>query len=362
MEKKRILAVFLVTAAIVFLALAIILNLPHVSKSPETCNTLKYNSESGINFVFLSDKKTAEKYSEFLISLNPFKENEDNLNFYYIDSSPECEIYQNIALLCYSKEIIKTAARCPNDIIIIPQARSSGIRSSSFMNFLSINTNLPITVLAHETGHALANLADEYSPAQLPSKSTNCVSSCEKFDKKDGCFQGCSKDSYYRSIDKGIMKTLSSKTFGVFDSSVISQTIAKRSASITGKAISEERNCEDENYYLIIGNYSSGKVEILEKSLEKGCVGSNGNGNFQFKLIMDDNSEYSENFNPELIFTDSQSEGDEGITGEVFNNEGEFALKLPAVENAKTLEIYDSEDKRILEINPDINSRPCKIE
>ena len=95
---------------------------------------------------------------------------------------------------------------------------NANVRSSSYMNVLSINSQNQKTIIAHEFGHNFAYLADEYVPAKLPRKARNCVASCEKFsDKKDGCFEGCSKENYFRSVNSGIMKSLLSNDYGLFN-------------------------------------------------------------------------------------------------------------------------------------------------
>ena len=107
------------------------------------------------------------------------------------------------------------------------------------MNVVSINKNHQKSVIAHEFGHSFANLAEEYTPATLPLKSKNCVSECNKFDSlNEGCYEGCSKTDYFRSINSGIMRTLSSKSYGAFNSFLISEKISKFKR-ITGNVVSE---------------------------------------------------------------------------------------------------------------------------
>ena len=61
-------------------------------------------------------------------------------------------------------------------------------------------------------------------------------------------------------------------------------------------------------------------------------------------------------FNPNLIFTDSEEEGG------VLEAEGNFLLQIPLIANAETLEI-SKEGTILSEINlQDIGARPCKNE
>lgn len=334
------------------------------SKALEECKAISNNNPNGFNLVLFSTKEQAEKYSNYLLTIPPFDKNKNAFNFYYIDSySPKCELYKGVAILCYSKELIQKASSCPNDYIIVIKEESPEIRSSSYMNIISLNLNHQLSVFPHEFGHAFAILAEEYTPAEIPKGSENCQSSCKDFENSDRCFLGCSKENYYRSTENGIMRTLSSENYGTFDENLISKKITENTNSkITGSAISNEINCENENYFLIEGTYSEEEIKILNKSTEEGCVGTSGNGFFEYKVIMEDNSTLADgNFNPELIFTDVQSSNQNIIFGQTYNNDKQFYLKLPLIENSKTLEI--SKDNQIIfEINlQNAGKEFCKI-
>ena len=82
----------------------------------ENCNTLTYNSKDAVNIVFFSSQEQAKEYSDFLLTITPFKENKKSFNFFYIDDyTPECKRYKDIAVLCNNKELTKKASSCPND-------------------------------------------------------------------------------------------------------------------------------------------------------------------------------------------------------------------------------------------------------
>jgi len=301
----------------------------------------------------------------FFLKTSPYDLYKDSFNFFYIDPldyEPECELYQDKAILCYSKEIIKKASSCPNDQIVVIKARSSSIRSSAYMNVLSINLNHNLNVLTHELGHSLANLADEYTKTTLPKGAENCKKQCDEFgEEKDGCYLGCSEEDYFRSIENGVMRTLSSNNYGIFNKKIISAKIDKETQSkITGSAVGEEIiDCSDKEYYLIGGTYdknNENKITIIEASSQTGCVGSNGVGGFDYNLIKKDDSIVSTGeFNPELIFTDNEEGGET-----LYNKEQPFLLKIPAILNSKSLEIIENGEK-ISEVNLKyIDSAPCK--
>lgn len=350
MDKKwEIIGVLILAILVVlFLLLSHLPNLsPEQESNLETCNSLSYSSSSATNLVFIATESQTQEYFHYLTSSSPYSQ--DSFNTYYIDYKPECELYQQKAVLCYNEELVKKASSCPNDVIIVIQSQPSTIRSSSYMNVVSINSNNNKNVILHELGHALAFLADEYVPATLPRKSENCQKTCN-FQQ---CFQGCSKEDYFRSIDNGVMKTLSSSDYGDVNENLILKQISK-SSSITGNIIQDEVNCEKQEYYLIQARYENDNIITFNKSVETGCIGNNGMGDFSYNLVMSDNSTYSENFNPELIFTDSDE------SGEVLASDREFFLKIPIITNSKSLEII--KETKLAEINlQDIDSRPCKI-
>lgn len=376
MNKKMLVIPIIILVAIIIISIISVILLNKGSLSPsassgnsilETCNTLKYNSESAVNLVFFSPKEQAQEYTDFFLQTSPFNQNQDAFNFYYIDDyQPECELYKGIAILCYSKSLIKIASSCPNDYVIVLQNKPGNIRSSAYMNVLSINTALPLTVLTHEFGHTFANFAEEYTPASIPRGSKNCQSGCDKFDIKDSCSQGCSKTDYYRSIEAGVMRTLSSNEYGIFNQQIITEKLNKETKMATaGKAISEiNTGCQDKNYYLIEGLYNQAEnsINTIDKTIETGCIGMGGSGSFTYNLILNDNSVIpGSEFNPEFIFTDGQLEEETIINGETFQSDKPFLLKIPVISNAKTLEIKKDAEK-IAEINlNDIGARPCLI-
>jgi len=328
----------------------------------EGCQTFSYSSPDAMNIVFFAEKAKVAGYSEYLFGIKPYNSFKNNFNIYYIPTyQPECKLYKDIALYCYSKELIRKASSCPNDYIIVLKEQPYKIRSSVYMNVLSLNSKHPLSVLPHELGHALANLADEYVPASLPRGQKNCVSSCSKFDSEtDGCFIGCSKDSYYRSIDRGIMRTLSSNEYGVYDEALIKKQIDSQTSSslITGHAISDD--CSEQKYHLLEANYSSqnNEIKVISRSIQQGCLGGNGYGNFNYSLYdADGNLIIDDTFNPQLIFTDAPGEIE--IDGEIYENDGPFMLKLPIVPNAKTLEIIHDDKKTEISLN-EIGAIPCK--
>ena len=362
MEKKWWALIMLAVAALIIVIALLFVKQTYLAPvSLDECKVLKYSGEGKPSVVIFSDNQIAQEYMNFFFSIKPYDKNKDKFNFYYIDSyEPNCDIYQGVALLCYSRELIKKAASCPNDYIVVIGKGNEGLRSSSYMNVISIVYGTRMTVFSHEFGHAFANFADEYTPASIPKNSKNCVPDCGSFGEgKEGCFEGCSRDDYFRSIDAGIMSTLDSMTYGKFDENIIISKI-RESAGITGSAVLANRDCSKETYILLDGNYSDGKMSILGRSVERGCVGGNGAGGFGYSVTKEDGSIIKGGeFNPELIFTDSLNGSK--MAGGTTAREGAFLLKVPVIENSKSLEI-SSEGQTIAEVNlKDVGARPCRV-
>jgi hypothetical protein len=222
MENKHFIIILIILVVIVSAFLGIRIKF---LKSPiGVCETLIENNAK-INVVFLSEGIGKEKlieYANFLAEAEPYKNTK--INFYYAGEA-ECEIVQGNILLCYSSDIVRKAASCKNDVVAIISSRS-GLRSSAYGNIISISSGLPKSVFLHEFGHAFANLADEYVPSEIPSGSKNCQKACN-FLIEDGCFEGCSKSSYYRSTDNSVMRTLSTNDYGKLNIHLIENAIQK---------------------------------------------------------------------------------------------------------------------------------------
>jgi len=373
MEKAPIIIISILSIMLLSLIISIFIISPDLSPTTkEECNSLYYSKDASINLVFFGSEEKTKEYADSLFSISPLNKNKGAFNVFYINKSVECELYKDIAVYCYSKELIKTASSCPSDYIFVLKEDKTNIRSSSYMNVLSINTNSPKVVIAHEFAHSFVNLAEEYTPASIPSKSKNCVQSCEEFNKlNDGCFLGCSQNDYYRSIDLGIMRTLYSTKFGQFNENLISEKIikinearGKNSNLITGNVIEYPIDCNNNFYYLLSGTYSNGELNINKREIESGCPENGGEGAFSYKILDKNNNVISDNsFNPELIFTDAQSTNEEQINGETYAFEGEFYLKVPNIQNAEKLEVYNKANKKVASISIDnLEGRPCKVE
>lgn len=364
MEKKFTIALLISFIVLIIALIFFILSQTQIpSKSPlvpiKNCSTLVNNGQGKINIVFLGEKDLAQSYFNFLMSFPPFDKYSTNFNAYFINTTADCQLYKGIAILCYNKNTIQQASQCPNDIIVaLDNNQPSQIRSSSYMNVISLNTNQPLTVISHEFGHAFVNFAEEYTPADIAKGSQNCQSSCNLFNQS--CFQGCSNENYYRSIDNGIMRTLGSDTYGDFDSQLIitkiNQLLSK--TKTTGNAIVTDTQCSTQSYYQITANLTNNQINIIDRTKQTGCIGTSGSGPFTYSINLNNNQTIpGTNFNPELIFTDAP--GTNQISGQTYQSDQNFILKVPIIDNSKSLDISEN-NTLISEINLyDIGSSPC---
>lgn len=222
--------IFLVGGALAITGYAVIKNkdtsyAPDEIKTSAECQEYFYNKDAKVRVLFFASKETTAKYANYLLAASPYANNKDKISIYYTDSyTPKCEIYKNIALYCQSSEVEKMADNCAAEYAVVFDNKPASIRSSSYKNTLSININHPLNVIMHEFGHTFGRLEDEYVPAKLTDDEKNCRSSCDEFSgKSEGCFEGCSKDNFFRSVDKGVMKTLTANEYGEYNEYLIEQ-------------------------------------------------------------------------------------------------------------------------------------------
>jgi len=353
--------------AILGLSIAIAFFIVQISAQPSytptelaECNPLLINNQDGINILIMSDKQVAEDYLKYLTQNYPF--NQNNFNFYHTSLVEDhCNLYRGQALLCTSDKILERASSCPHDYLFVAKEEKPSIRSAAYLNIASINTNHKNTVLLHEFGHIFANLAEEYVEAgtRLPRNSKNCVSQCEDFNGlEEGCFEGCTSPSLIRSIENGVMRTLSSASYGSFNEEVISVIMSKavnNKARITGASITDPAKCEESSYLLVTGEVNDRGPEIRDVSLRKGCSPEFTTGDYSY--ILDSTRG---NFNPEFLFTDVPDETDY-LSGETYTSEIPFSFAIPYYDG-ENLEIYDNDGNLFHQENlQSLGEEPCLV-
>jgi len=338
-----------------------------VSTSPkrfEECNLFK-EGNGGIDVLFFSDEETSTKYTDYFLEASPFAENEDSFNFFYIANyTPDCELYNGNVLYCYSKDLVRKSASCPHDYIVVFEDRPTSIRSSAYMNVMSINLNHPMSVFLHEWGHVFGNLAEEYvdQNAKIPSGAKNCIGACSEFELETSCYGGCTKSDYLRSFPEGVMRTLSTNLYGPYDEFLLLERIKEeefqKEVSITGKVI-EERCLEKE--YILMKLDKDNNMEIDSYGL--GCVGSSGYGDTIYEILdFEGNTIFSQSFNKDLIFTTELKENND-ILGGTYEYDGDIYFKIPKTTKAEKVVLKTSNGEIISKADIQLKlSDPCRIQ
>jgi len=201
----------------------------YFKKEMGNCSVIvKNEGNKKIDIVFLSDnvgKEDIKKEIDFFLDSYPYSENKNKFNFFYAGET-SCKVINDF-VFCYSKDALKKAAHCPNDYIVVLSDQTPAVRSSAYLNFISLNVNHPKNVFLHEFGHVFSNLADEYVYSIIPKGSENCKKKCEEFNNLGGCFKGCSEDGYFRSMENSVMRTSKSKEYGEFNNLIINKNLQK---------------------------------------------------------------------------------------------------------------------------------------
>jgi hypothetical protein len=227
--KKYLIILIILGAIILATAIFLIYSSQNHPPSLVQCKTiLENNGTNKINVVFLTDnvdESRVEGYSNFLLNSEPFSSNKEKFDFFYAGNAG-CKIFDSL-LFCYSKDLIEKSSACKNDYTVVLSSKSVDVRSTTYMNVMSLNVNHPDSVILHEFGHAFANLADEYVPSIIPRGAENCGQTCSKFNDTEGCFQGCSQDSYYRSSENSVMRTLATNDYNKLNTIIIEKDLKR---------------------------------------------------------------------------------------------------------------------------------------
>ena len=349
LAKRHFFIIGILTLSILFLVVLNIRqnNSPEFSENLEECKTIHYHDENSINLVFFSPEDEAQKYSDYLVNSEPFKEYHDEFNFFFIDSyKPDCELYKGIAIYCHSKELIKKAASCPYDYIVVLDEMDHQIRSSAYKNVMSINSQHPMSVFLHEFGHSFSNLAEEYTPAKIPRGSKNCQRDCSKFKgETNGCFEGCSKSHYYRSVENGVMRTLSTDDFGIYNDDLISTLIENsvpKDLQITGAVTKEDF---ESNEYIIAEfklNKDIGRVELISEERAKGYAPKIGaSGDYYYTV---DGGPKKIHFSNMVHAEGPKSKKNLEMVGEVEEVNTFFLAIKDNLKKVRKVEIYDAQN------------------
>lgn len=355
-------AVFFVTAALFLLIKSGLAATP--AQSPLACNEMLIQGDYSrqTNLLFVGGTQESQEYSDYLFAHEPFASHKESFNIYRIDKVSTCERYKGIALFCYSRELLAQAAVCPHDYIIALEDASATLRSSAYMGVASINTRLPKTVLLHEVGH-LFNLDEEYKAGYNPgSDSPNCKSTCAQFGQ-ESCYQECSDSSHSRSVDEGVMRTLSpqdvSNPYGTYNRNYLAQKITRPKTSTTGFAVQPVEDCADQSNLIIeVTPGNTWQAHVVD--IESGCAFTT-EGSYAYVLEEESGTIVKTgSFDEPRLFTDGNEDADDEFEGETFEGEP-FFITVPADTGATTFSISNNEGNELASGSTQLNDLLCRI-
>ncbi len=220
-------------------------------KRNNDCTIIEYNGEpiNKLDFVFIGSNyenledfiADTNKYYTRLKNSEPFESFYTKFNFYRVDDIKSLKCNSEELIKCDEVQINQLASQCPNDFVILLYKDNyyQNTRSSSVRNLVKIALNIDTvqkTVLMHELGHGIGNLADEYTEDDYYGKVhfnvkdyPNCdLMPCEKWGGV-GCYEGCSMSQFFRPTQNSIMKSLSTNEFGPINEKIMSDKLEKYS-------------------------------------------------------------------------------------------------------------------------------------
>jgi len=213
------------------------------------CKKKLYHGEDRMDIVFLpygyEDKEDFSADVDYYIEnifmkIYPFKAKINKLNFYLRDMFVDLGCSVGSWIKGNEFKVKQLASNCPNDYIIVLVERNkiidlfNPVRSSVISNMAKINTADNKLVLAHELGHLIADLADEYVDEShyrgifYEENFVNCdTEECSEWARVygTGCFKGCSLKDYYRPTEESIMRSFRTSLFGPVNQNEITKAI-----------------------------------------------------------------------------------------------------------------------------------------
>ena len=284
------------------------LSISYVARSPPvSCDVLAQGTAGSTGIVFFGTAEQAREYRHALLSFVPFNESPEAFTWYVSDFQPVCEFYRDVALFCYSKDIVQAVHTCGAQYGIVVREADSAIRSSAFEGIMSINARHSLSVFAHEFGHAFAGFDEEYAPASLSGGAGNCEATCQTFGVSDGCYRGCSDTGYYRSIEAGIMRTLTASRYGTWHESYLRTKLAGSGVASSNTLALAPLDCSTQTYSLLtLTRSATGDLTVNDVARGQGC-------GEQTPLI--DGARF-------VVFSDVQEMGSVTLSGEQYSYEG----------------------------------------
>ena len=140
-------------------------------------------------------------------------------------------------------------------------------------------------------------------------------------------------------------------------------TILLTQIRFTGNVIIDNQEtgfCDDD--YVFVAVDFNGEFSLVDKGMEKGCIPEylhSPDFNFEYKLESENQSLYSVEFDPSLLYSDALL-GDD-MEGGAEGAEETILLAAPSLEEAEKLNVYENGEK-VLEVDIyDAGATSCRI-
>jgi hypothetical protein len=184
------------------------------------------NYEDSINIIFLGTeyedieefRLDSERFMENFLSVVPHSEYKDRFNFFRIEDFENYGCKYEDAVICNPQTVQRAATKCPGqdmNIVLVSRNKVDNffkhLRSSAWLNLVSLNSADDPLVLSHEAAHVLYDFADEYVyGGAITWDAPNCDSekeTCPKFSVVEGseCLVGCVNEGNSRPAEYDIM-------------------------------------------------------------------------------------------------------------------------------------------------------------
>ncbi|MBU2523508.1 MAG: M64 family metallopeptidase [Nanoarchaeota archaeon] len=328
----------------------------------------KFKSDA-LRFIDASGSKNG------LLSFEPFKSNRENFNFYIVNSTEDLECNKNCQgipslVCCNDEKVSKTASQCPTDKILVFLDTKDFCGTASYYARACNGWNLG-EVAVHEFGHAFGGLGDEYDyqkayPTYRIYKAVypNCDSSsqCPKWKSYwDGCVQGCGITESFRPTQKDCLMYTYTTQFCEVCQKTLSTLLDNYKIS-TLEALAPAP-LPDSSYTIDLsydkGNLRDKLVYVTpEKSPDRKALSRT---DYVAKIVSFDNkSLYAFKFEmPRLLFPAPPRYPNETSYSPIVQDTFDHTLMAPYFENAKSIEVYDLQNQKVLSIDVAYLAKTC---
>jgi hypothetical protein len=360
----------------------------------KNCINLKYsgNPSEKVDVVFLaSNYKDMEKfrsdvikYLDFngnnkgLFALEPFKSNTDKFNIYLVNQTDDlgcslnCQGIRSM-ICCNDNKVSEAALQCPSDqIIVLNDLNQFCGTASYYAKVCTISRGQE--VLTHEFGHSFGGFGDEYEysnyyPGYNPGEYNypNCdQEGCPKWSNLElqgiGCFKGCGISTQYKSTNCNCIMCGYVGHYDPVDVIYLRKLLDNYSPLRTGGELAPPiEKSYAVNLNLNRGQLSLNNVYVTETISPDRKISLASRIYYKAKLISFDGTELDsirfDMANTEYPFFDYNN--DSSRPSPIVYPSVDRLVSVPYYKNAQKMEVYDSVNRKVLEIDLTRFSSQC---